>query len=611
MVSTLSTYTDTVLLVEDEAILAISQTQFLESCGYKVYHATDAIECLQHIRKYQDISIVLMDIQLSGDVDGIQIAERVLEFRDVPILFISSYSESQLLNRISNIKHYGFIPKLSSPAVIDCMIKSALRLFEARQEISLREKELRATFESIGDAVIVTDPGGNISKVNRVALDFLGYEKSEIIGKNIESVVYLVHIESRIRLENSVNNAILENKTINRSEHLKLISRNGKETHVSESVSPIFDEDNKLNGAVIVFRDLSKGFEKPISVENKESIYEKAFQLSPIALALTRVKDASYVDINPSLEKMYGLKREEVVGQKYTDFSAWAVEGERERLHAIFTKQGKLVGEKMRIQTNNERIAEILVFAQGFEIAGESFILGMNLDISEQVEMEKKLAKSLEEKEILLKELQHRVKNSLAIVSGLLSMEAFKVKDEAAKRSFLSAQSRITSMSKVYENLYQSQDLETVHLGNYINTLVHSMSDIFILNPLRIRFDLKTDDILLDLKRALPLGLILNELLTNALKYAYPEDKSGVIRVEITKQKENINLVVSDDGNGLPDEVNIEKGSHFGYELIRSLTTQIKGVFSSISKRGEGLTVIIAFPLKEEGPNKKSKTKSV
>ncbi len=97
---------------------------------------------------------------------GIQIADRILKFRDIPILFISSYSENQLLNRVSRIKHYGFIPKLSSPAVLECMVKSALRLFEARQEVSLREKELRATFDSIGDAVIVTDPQGNIVKVN-------------------------------------------------------------------------------------------------------------------------------------------------------------------------------------------------------------------------------------------------------------------------------------------------------------------------------------------------------------------------------------------------------------------------------------------------------------
>jgi PAS domain S-box-containing protein len=314
-------------------------------------------------------------------------------------------------------------------------------------------------------------------------------------------------------------------------------------------------------------------------------------------MALTRVKDGTYFDINPSLEKMFNLQKADVIGFKTSEFLDWSIESERMRLHEIFAKQGFVDGEKMRIKNLDGTKSEVLVFAKGFEIAGESYLLGMNLDITKQLELESQLAKSLEEKEILLKELQHRVKNSLAIVSGLLSMEAFKVKDEGAKKSFLSAQARITSMSKVYESLYQSRDLETVQLGNYIQSLVHSMSDIFVMNQEKIRFDLKTETVQLDLKRALPLGLILNELLTNALKYAYPGDRSGVIRIDLSNQEGNISLLISDDGEGLPEGVSIEKQGHFGYELIRSLTTQLKGVFSSVSKKGEGLTVIISFPL--------------
>lgn len=597
MFATLPKLKETILLVEDEVILAISQTQFLESCGYNVYQARDANSALESIHKNKDISLVLMDIQLSGHEDGIQIADRILKFRDIPILFISSYSENQLLNRVSRIKHYGFIPKLSSPAVLECMVKSALRLFEARQEVSLREKELRATFDSIGDAVIVTDPQGNIVKVNPVALQFLDYPKEGVIGKSIDSIVYLVHSESRIRLDHIVNEAIASGETQNRSEHLILVSKKGKETSVSESVSPIYDEDKIIKGAVIVFRDLSKGNQKPISKSSEESIYAKVFHLSPIAMALTRVKDGTYFDINPSLEKMFNLQKADVIGFKTSEFLDWSIESERMRLHEIFAKQGFVDGEKMRIKNLDGTKSEVLVFAKGFEIAGESYLLGMNLDITKQLELESQLAKSLEEKEILLKELQHRVKNSLAIVSGLLSMEAFKVKDEGAKKSFLSAQARITSMSKVYESLYQSRDLETVQLGNYIQSLVHSMSDIFVMNQEKIRFDLKTETVQLDLKRALPLGLILNELLTYALKYAYPGDRSGVIRIDLSNQEGNISLLISDDGEGLPEGVSIEKQGHFGYELIRSLTTQLKGVFSSVSKKGEGLTVIISFPL--------------
>jgi PAS domain S-box-containing protein len=287
-----------------------------------------------------------------------------------------------------------------------------------------------------------------------------------------------------------------------------------------------------------------------------ESIYAKAFQLSPIAMSLLRVKDGKFLDINRSLEELFDVKKENLIGNSAFNFMDRSVDGDRDRIQSIFLEKGKLTGERLRFKNSTGTISEILVYANNFTISDDSYVLGMNLDVTQTLEIEKKLAKSLEEKEVLLKELQHRVKNSLAIVSGLLSMEAYKVTDETAKRSFLNAQSRITSMSKVYESLYQSQDLETVHLGDYVNSLVNSMQDIFVLHPERVRFELKTDNILLDLKRALPLGLILNELLTNALKYAYPGDSSGVIRVELTKKLDNINLIVSDDGVGLPENVN-------------------------------------------------------
>ncbi|MDF3818620.1 PAS domain S-box protein [Leptospira sp. 96542] len=590
------------LLVEDEAILAVSQTQFLESYGYSVSHVANADDALYYVSSHSNIDLVLMDIQISGGMDGISLAEKILSIRELPIIFVSSYSENELLQRIGNIKHYGFVPKLSNPQILECVIKSALKLFEARKELALRENELRTTFDSIGDAIIVTDAEGIITEVNLVAADMVGYSKAEMLTKSMESVVFLIHSHTRGRFEHNFPPDLEEKKNKNiRSENLIVVSRNGKETPVSQTVSPLFDENKKFKGMVFVFRE-SDVSEKPISPTRHESIYAKVFQLSPIAMALTRVKDGTYFDINPAMEEMFGLVKTEVIGQPSNKFNKWNVDGENERIQKLFREKGKIIGEKMQIRNGDGEISDLLLFAQGFEISGEHYVLGMNLDISKSLQIEKRLAKSLEEKEILLKELQHRVKNSLAIVSGLLSMEAFKVEDPKAKQSFLNAQSRITSMSKVYESLYQSQDLESVNLKVYIEDLVHSLHDIFVLNPTKIRFVMKLADIHLDLKRALPLGLVLNELLTNALKYAYPGDSGGEVRIHLTEHQNNVNLTVSDDGCGLPEEVNINKGNHFGYELIRSLTSQIKGIFSSVSKAGEGLTVIIAFPLQQLNP---------
>lgn len=584
-----------ILLVEDEAILAISQSEFLKNKGYSVQYVSNTSDAYDYITSGEKVDLILMDINLSDGMDGIQLAEKILLYREIPILFVSGYSDNKILDRVCKVKHYGFVPKISSPDIIECMIRSALQLYKAEQALAFRENELRITFEAMGDGVIVLTPEGFIREINHKALDMLGYQKSEVLEKDLSSFLYLVQADTRSRVSYPFLNSSHDLKTTERRNDLIVVSSTGRETHVTETISPILDTEQNLNGIVIVFRETP---DTPVMVPPKdgESLYAKVFQLSPIAMAISTVKDGTYLDVNSSMENIFQLEKSKVVGKKTAEFKAWSNPEQSERLNKIFKEKGRMSGERMSVEHSDGKKFDVLVFSQAFEIAGERFILWINLDVTKNLDMEDRLAKSLEEKDVLLKELQHRVKNTLAIISGLLNLESFKVENEVAKQSFLNAQSRIMSMSKVYENLYQSEDLESVDLRKYIEDLVFSLHDIFVLNPTKVRFDVKLDDIRLDLKRTLPLGLILNELLTNALKYAYPNDKGGDIRIQLSRSNESIILSVGDDGEGLPDSVNIEKGNHFGYELIRSLTSQLKGVFSSVSKKGEGLNIMISFP---------------
>ncbi|TGM72175.1 response regulator [Leptospira mtsangambouensis] len=591
-----------ILLVEDEAILAISQSEFLKNKGYSVQYVSNTNDAYNYITSGEKVDLILMDINLSDGMDGIQLAEKILSYREIPILFVSGYSDNKILDRVCKIKHYGFIPKISSPDIIECMIRSALKLYQAEQTLAFREKELRITFEAMGDGVIVLSPEGLIREINHKALDMLGHRKSEVLEKDLSSFLYLIQADARTRVSYPFLNALSGLEKTERRNDLIIVSRSGRETHVTETISPILDSEMNLSGVVIVFRETPNA---PVMVPPKdgESLYAKVFQLSPIAMAISTVKDGTYLDINSSMESIFQLEKAKVIGRKTTEFKAWSNPEQLARLNQIYQEKGRMAGERMSVTHLDGNKFDVMVFSQAFEIAGERFILWINLDVTKILDIEGRLAKSLEEKDVLLKELQHRVKNTLAIISGLLNLESFKVENDVAKQSFLNAQSRIMSMSKVYENLYQSEDLESVDLRKYIEDLVFSLHDIFVLNPTKIRFDVKLEEIRLDLKRTLPLGLILNELLTNALKYAYPNEKGGDVRIHLSRSNENIILSVGDDGEGLPDSVNIEKGNHFGYELIRSLTSQLKGVLSSVSKKGEGLNIMISFPLHQSDKN--------
>ncbi|MCW7479756.1 PAS domain S-box protein [Leptospira kanakyensis] len=586
-----------ILLVEDEAILAISQSEFLKNKGYSVQYVSNSNDAYDYILSGERVDLILMDINLSDGMDGIQLAEKILSHREIPILFVSGYSDNKILDRVCKVKHYGYVTKISSPDIVECMIKSALQLYQAEQSLAFREKELRITFEAMGDGVIVLTPEGLIREINHKALDMLGYQKEEVLEKDLTSFLYLVQADARTRVSysflNSSNNLI----HTERRNDLIIVSRSGRETNVTETVSPILDDEKNLNGIVIIFRETPNA-SIMVPPKDGESVYAKVFQLSPIPMAISTLKEGTYLDMNSSMETLFQLEKSKVIGRKTEEFKAWSNPEEIERLNKAYQENGRMSGERMSVLHTDGKKFDVLVFSQAFEIAGERFILWINLDVTKILDMEGRLAKSVEEKDVLLKELQHRVKNTLAIISGLLNLESFKVENELAKQSFLNAQSRIMSMSKVYENLYQSEDLESVDLRKYIEDLVFSLHDIFVLNPTKIKFDVKLEEIRLDLKRTLPLGLILNELLTNALKYAYPSEKGGDVRIHLSRSNDNIILSVGDDGAGLPDSVNIEKGNHFGYELIRSLTSQLKGVFSSVSKKGEGLNIMISFPVK-------------
>ncbi|TGK81535.1 PAS domain S-box protein [Leptospira noumeaensis] len=586
-----------ILLVEDEAILAISQSEFLKNKGYSVQYVSNSNDAYDFILSGERVDLILMDINLSDGMDGIQLAEKILSRREIPILFLSGYSDHKILDRVCKVKHYGYVTKISSPDIVECMIKSALQLYQAEQSLAFREKELRITFEAMGDGVIVLTPEGLIREINHKALDMLGYQKEEVLEKNLTSFLYLVQTDARTRISYPFLNSNTKLVHTERRNDLIIVSRSGRETNVTETISPILDDEKNLNGIVIIFRETPNA-SVMVPPKDGESVYAKVFQLSPIPMAISTLKDGTYLDMNSAMETLFQLEKSKVIGRKTEEFKAWSNPEEIERLNRAYQENGRMSGERMTVLHNDGKKFDVLVFSQAFEIAGERFILWINLDVTKILDMEGRLAKSVEEKDVLLKELQHRVKNTLAIISGLLNLESFKVENDVAKQSFLNAQSRIMSMSKVYENLYQSEDLESVDLRKYIEDLVFSLHDIFVLNPTKIKFDVKLEEIRLDLKRTLPLGLILNELLTNALKYAYPSEKGGDVRIHLSRTNENIILSVGDDGEGLPDSVNIEKGNHFGYELIRSLTSQLKGVFSSVSKKGEGLNIMISFPVK-------------
>ena len=214
-------------------------------------------------------------------------------------------------------------------------------------------------------------------------------------------------------------------------------------------------------------------------------------------------------------------------------------------------------------------------------------------DRSKEKEVESLKLRNAEQKEIMLKEIHHRVKNNLAIVISLLGMQGKKNPDVNFTRIMRDIELRIRSMALIHEHLYRSDSLDKIQLSAYIHSLVSMVSGTFRGNNIEV--EMNPDDIQADIETALPLGLITNELLTNSYKYAYPDNGSGMISIILAKADlSGINLTISDDGVGLPTGFDLENQDTLGMFIIKLLVEQLDGTINFTA--GGGVSAFISIP---------------
>lgn len=215
-------------------------------------------------------------------------------------------------------------------------------------------------------------------------------------------------------------------------------------------------------------------------------------------------------------------------------------------------------------------------------------------EVTERKVAEQIARTSLHEKEVLLKEIHHRVKNNLQIISSLLNLQTETVKDTGTLRAIRDSQARVRSMALIHEKLYQSKNLAKIEFGEYVQSLSKDLFSSYQRALGSVRLLVEVDEIALDLDYAVPCGLILNELMTNALKYAFPKGRKGVIHVELRAHTDRtVSLRVADDGVGFPVDVDITDGKSLGFQLINSLAKQIEGKLEI--KSGMGADVRVSF----------------
>jgi len=222
-------------------------------------------------------------------------------------------------------------------------------------------------------------------------------------------------------------------------------------------------------------------------------------------------------------------------------------------------------------------------------------MVGVARDITARRIAEEELRASLREKEVLLKEIHHRVKNNLQVISSLLSLQSEYLKDEEMVKVFKESQNRVKSMALIHEKLYQSRNLAEIDFGDYLRELTTQLFRSYGIGAHGVHLNVNASRVLLAVDHAIPCGIIVNELVTNALKYAFPEGRGGRIDIDLHQVSDDrVRLAVRDNGVGFPAQIDFETSDSLGLTLVRMLADQVQGEMS-MQQRGPGAEFIMTF----------------
>jgi two-component sensor histidine kinase len=221
--------------------------------------------------------------------------------------------------------------------------------------------------------------------------------------------------------------------------------------------------------------------------------------------------------------------------------------------------------------------------------------------ITERKRADEQIRASLREKEVLLKEIHHRVKNNLQIVSTLLDLQSGHTRDRQALEMFEESRGRVRSMALIHERLYRSQDLARVNFAEYVRQLADDLYRAYKVSSEAIVLELEVDAPPLPIDVAIPCGLLLNELMSNCFKHAFKAASGGLLRVTLRGDGRNIILTVADDGEGFPAGIDFRNTATFGLQLVNTLVEQLQGEIELSA--GRGSEFVVRFPMKEVAHN--------
>lgn len=583
----------TLLLVEDEVLIAAGQKRGLEAFGYKVLHAPSGEIAIEMVKKIPEINLILMDIDLGHGIDGTVAAERILRENLIPIVFLSSHAEPEIVAKTEKITSYGYVVKNTMNTVLDASIKMAFKLFDSQRMLEKTTQLLEST--------------GKLAKVGGWQVDLASmklswtlqtFEIAEMeppIEPPLAEGINLFAPSARATITEALDKA-MEFGTPYDLE-LPIITAKGRNAWV-QTQGFVEMKQGKAVRLFGTFQDITERktieLELDIVRKNSETIINSSkdtmWSLNPdytLILANSFFIESFFKTTGVRLASGDSLLMQELFPAEYLAF--WKSQYDRGLAGEIFEIE-------IEIPTPVANVNDI--FLVSFQpILSNDKTVGLccyGRNITEKRQSEERIKSLLNEKELILREVHHRIKNNFAMITSFLKLQANSIREKTGKDALVDASGRVQSMALLYNKLYQSDDYGKLSFKDYLKQLVGEIQSNFYSHDF-VDTEIKIDDFLLETKKIQTVGIILNEILTNIMKYAFVGREHGKILISGGLKEGLAFFEVKDNGVGISESALNGGENTFGLLLIRELTAQLRGTVSI--KNENGTSVFVSFPL--------------
>ncbi|GAA6622491.1 histidine kinase dimerization/phosphoacceptor domain -containing protein [Scytonema sp. NUACC26] len=495
------------------------------------------------------------------------------------------------------------------------------------------ERKFRAIFEQTFQLIGLLTPQGEILELNQAFLEFFGADRDRLKGKlfwelpcykkltmvhdGLQKAIVQASIGNFVRYEVTLPDARGIQRTIdfsikpilNEIGEVVLLLPEGRDiTERKQAEEALCDLNEELEARVqqrtqdleqanISLRsEISERQRIELELLRNRDLREAIFNESADAIFLVDEDTRRIIDCNRRAVKLFeASSKEELINDNDRTLQHYPLTfQELEKLTEEVKKKGFWSREIEYLTLKGNSFWGNLAVKQ-ITVAGTVRNLVRVTDISDRKQAVEQLEHSLEEKETLLKEIHHRVKNNLQIISSLLRMQSRRVRDESTMILFQESQNRVQSMALIHEHLYQSPEISHIDFGEYIRSLTDNLFRCYGISQKTILLKIETGGIKLNLDTAIPCGLLINELISNSLKYAFPEGRRGEISIRLVSSTDNtIILIVSDTGIGIPDSLDWSNTNSLGLRIVHNLTRQLKGTLTLDRDRGTAFHITFA-----------------